>query len=79
MVTVKDFQDDISKEIYQLRKEYYETGSYKPLLKITVRNHSSVVARVKRMSSKFQNALQKNKLRIIIFGGATAGYGLAIG
>lgn len=73
MLTVNDFQDNLSKEIYQLRKEYYETGSYKPLLKIAVRYHSSAVARVKRISNRFQDTLQKNKLRIIIFGGGNSG------
>ena len=73
MITKEDFVDPLSQDIFEYRKNFYETGDWKYLLRMFIREHSAIVEKVQSIANRFYQDMEKSKMRIVVFGGGNNG------
>lgn len=73
VVTRDDFEDDFSKEVFDLRKKYYLEKSGNYLVKLVCRMHDSFAEKLSRINREYLDIIQKNRKKLLVFGTGEVG------
>lgn len=77
-ITRNDFEDEISRTIFDLRKKFYEEKNWKYLLQLVCRMHNSIAKKLNGLdgfNTEFRKKVQTIEKNVVIFGTGVSGHG----